>query len=286
MSDDQDALRSSAPSLAEDLLLGRETDYPQVYTPSLLCPIPRAAARESAGIALDPLPFRGEDLWTAYELSWLDDRGRPRFCAARITVPATSPNIVESKSLKLYLGSFAQTRFRQPNEVSSTISGDLTLAFRAPVLVDLLPASQIELYSGPLPGHCLDDEAVDINRYERDPGLLRVDSGGATVKDSLYTHTFRSLCPVTNQPDWATVAIQYVGPQIDRASLYAYCVSFRQHTGFHEATVEQMFKDLLTLCECERLSIWARFLRRGGIDINPFRSNWDDSPPKFRLPAQ
>ena len=266
--------------------LGRETDYPQVYTPSLLYPIPRATAREEAGIAADPLPFRGEDLWTAYELSWLDERGRPRMSAARLTVPATSPNIVESKSLKLYLNSFAQTRFRQPAEVANTISGDLMVAFRAPVLVDLLPANQLETFSGSLPGHCLDDEPVEISEYERNPSLLKVDSGGATVKDSLYTTTFRSLCPVTGQPDWATLALQYVGPQIDRASLYQYCVSFRQHTGFHEATVEQIFHDLMYFCRCERLTLWARFQRRGGIDINPFRSSWDDTAPKFRLPGQ
>ncbi|MEM1432838.1 MAG: NADPH-dependent 7-cyano-7-deazaguanine reductase QueF [Pseudomonadota bacterium] len=271
---------------AADMPLGRETEYPQVYTPSLLYPINRDEARAAAGIAPDPLPFRGEDLWTAYELSWLDERGRPRMAVARITVPATSGNIVESKSLKLYLNSFAQTRFKQPSEVANTISGDLTLAFRAPVLVDLLKAAQLEVFTGTLPGACLDDEPVDIEFYERNPRLLKVHDGGATVKDSVYTQTFRSLCPVTGQPDWATLALQYVGPQIDRGSLSQYLVSFRQHSGFHEATVEQIFKDLMDYCRCERLSIWARFLRRGGVDINPFRTNWDDSGPKFRLPAQ
>ena len=266
--------------------LGRQTDYPQVYTPSLLYPVPREDARRKSGILMDALPFKGEDLWTAYELSWLDERGRPQTTCARLTVPATSPNIVESKSLKLYLNSFAQTRFRQASEVASTLSGDLMVAFRAPVLVDLQPANQIEMFTGTLPGHCLDSEPVDIEFYERNPRLLKVDGGGATVKDSVYTTAFRSLCPVTGQPDWATLALQYVGPQIDRGSLYQYTVSFRQHSGFHEATIEQIFKDLLDYCRCERLTVWARFQRRGGIDINPFRSNWDDSAPKFRLPAQ
>ena len=266
--------------------LGRATSYVDVYTPSLLHSIPRSSARIEMGVTGDTLPFVGEDIWTAYELGWLDGRGRPRMGALRITVPASSPAIVESKSMKLYLNSFAQTRFNHTAEVLKTLNSDLTLAFRAPILVDLLPPAALGTITDTLPGQCLDELDTEIEDYQYDPDLLQLEQGGFEVKEAVHTRAFRSLCPVTGQPDWAALVVQYSGAPIRRESLYRYLVSFRSHTGFHEATVEQIYLDVLQLCGCDRLSVWARFMRRGGIDINPHRSNWDASAPLIRLAAQ
>lgn len=266
--------------------LGRESSYVDVYTPSLLHSIPRALARSEMALTGESLPFMGEDIWTAYELGWLDGRGRPRMGALRITVPATSAAIVESKSMKLYLNSFAQTRFNHAADVLKTLNSDLTLAFRAPILVDLLPSATLGTITDTLPGQCLDELDTEIEHYQYDPELLQLEQGGFEVKEAVHTRAFRSLCPVTGQPDWAALVVQYAGTPIRRESLYRYLVSFRSHTGFHEATIEQIFVDLLQHCGCDRLSVWARFMRRGGIDINPHRSTWDPNAPLIRLAAQ
>ncbi|MEM1232129.1 MAG: NADPH-dependent 7-cyano-7-deazaguanine reductase QueF [Pseudomonadota bacterium] len=276
-----------APSRTAASPLGKTTANVDVYTPSLLHPIPRAEGRERMGLPADLPAMRGEDQWTAYELSWLDVRGRPHNTAVRLTVPVGSPMIVESKSLKLYLNSFAQTRFRQTADVLKTLNSDLSLAFRAPVLVDLLGRAQLGPLTETLPGVCLDEMDVDIDAYERDPELLvAADPGTTAVKETLHSWNFRSLCPVTGQPDWAAVVIEYRGPAIDRAGLYRYLVSYRSHSGFHETTVERIYADLLAHCGCVSLSVWARFMRRGGIDINPFRSTREDKAPVLRLAYQ
>ncbi|MFK7916257.1 MAG: NADPH-dependent 7-cyano-7-deazaguanine reductase QueF, partial [Pseudomonadales bacterium] len=171
--------------------LGRESSYVDVYTPSLLHSIPRAEARASMGLGTEPLPFVGEDLWTAYELSWLDGRGRPRMGALRITVPASSAAIVESKSMKLYLNSFAQTRFNHAAEVLKTLNSDLTLAFRAPILVDLLSPAALATISDALPGQCLDDLDTEIDSYQYDPGLLQLEQSSFEVKEAVHTRAFR-----------------------------------------------------------------------------------------------
>lgn len=285
MATDQD----SAPQAAGSPL-GRVVENVSVYTPSLLHPIPRSEGRSRMGLPAAIDAMQGEDLWTAYELSWLDVRGRPRQCALRLTVPASSPAIVESKSLKLYLNSFAQTRFRQQTDVLKTLSGDLSLAFRAPVLVDVLAPTQLGPLTDSLPGYCLDELDVDIDCYEYSPDLLAADAAGGPegkeVREVLHSWNFRSLCPVTGQPDWAALVIEYQGPAISREGLYRYLVSFRTHTGFHETTVERIYADLLARCRCTSLSVWARFMRRGGIDINPFRSNREAKAPVLRLAPQ
>lgn len=268
------------------LPLGRQVEYVEVYTPSLLHSMPRSESRQAAGISAVPPPFVGEDLWTAYELSWLDNRGRPRVAALRLTVPAHSPAIVESKSMKLYLNSFAQTRFANAADVLKTLNGDLALAFQAPILVELVSGNQLANFAESLPGQCLDELDVEIVDYVRNPDLLAIEDQSLEIKETLHTQVFRSLCPVTGQPDWAALVVQYSGPPIIRESLFRYLVSYRSHSGFHEATVEQIFMDLLERCGCQRLSVWARFMRRGGIDINPHRSNWDPSAPLIRLPQQ
>lgn len=270
-----------------DSPLGTQSEYIDTYTPSLLHSIERAAARAEMGLATDTLPFRGEDVWMCYELTWLGARGKPEVGTLRIKVPCSSPCIVESKSLKLYLGSLAQTRFANRAELLNTLNSDLGLAFRAPVMLELIDLLQVpEIVHQPA-GICLDGLDVKLACYERDPSLLQLEDGDErVVKETVHTNLFRSLCPVTGQPDFATVVVQYLGRPISRGSMLAYLVSFRNHQAFHETTIEQIFTDLEALCRPDQLTVTGRFLRRGGIDINPFRSNVDDQMSLIRLPRQ
>jgi 7-cyano-7-deazaguanine reductase len=260
------------PEELRDAPLGHATSYPDAYTPALLFAVPRAPQRAALGIGAT-LPFTGADLWTAYELTWLDVRGKPQVAMATLTVPAQSPSIVESKSMKLYLGSFAQTRFANPGEVTASITHDLSAAAGAPVSVVLdLPARFAGTRLGPLEGIDLDALDVSCDAYDVDAGLLSAASSGR-VAETLVTALFRSMCPVTGQPDIGSVQIAYEGPPIDRPSLLRYLVSYRCHAGFHEHCVERIFVDVKARCRAERLSVHARFLRRGGLDINPFRTD-------------
>jgi 7-cyano-7-deazaguanine reductase len=274
--------------LAADLAaapLGHATGYPDTYDAGLLFPVPRAPQRRDLGLG-DALPFAGADLWTAFELTWLDPHGKPAIAIASFEVPVTSPAIVESKSVKLYLGSFAQTRFTDAAAVTAVIARDLSAAAGAPVHVDLLsPASFGELRIVELSGESLDALPVTIERYEVDPSWLG--ASGADVAETLRTDLFRSLCPVTGQPDFASIAITYRGPRIEREGLLRYLVSYRCHSGFHEHCVERIFVDLMAACRCKALSVYARFTRRGGLDINPFRFSADARvPPNVRTPRQ
>jgi 7-cyano-7-deazaguanine reductase len=246
--------------------LGHATGYPDRYDPSLLFAVSRAPQRADLGIG-DPLPFTGADVWTAYEHTWLDARGKPCIAMLSITVPVDSPFIVESKSVKLYLGSFAQTRFDDATQVVDTIERDLAVATGAHVEVTVLREPRIETMAGV----SIDDTEVAIDRYEVDASLLRADA--EAVSETLRSDLFRSVCPVTGQPDYASIAIGYRGPRIDRAALLRYIVSFRLHAGFHEHCAERIFVDLVARCACESLTVQARFTRRGGLDINPFRTN-------------
>jgi len=269
-----------------DMPLGRHTEYPSTYTPSLLYSIERRANRLAIGIT-GALPFAGEDVWTAFELSWLNDKGRPEVAAVRIKVPCVSPCIVESKSVKLYLNSYAQTRFTSRTEVLGTLNSDFAVAFRAPVMVELLEVNHLGAAVDQFPGVCLDDLDVRITSYERDPTVLRLEEGEQRVlKETFHTNLFRCICPVTGQPDLASVMIQYRGRPIVRASMLKYLVSFRCHRAFHETTVEQIFMDLQERCRPEQLTVFGRFLRRGGIDISPYRSNVDEIAPVMRLSRQ
>jgi 7-cyano-7-deazaguanine reductase len=258
--------------------LGVATAYPDAYDAGLLFPVPRAPQREEIGIT-GTLPFTGDDLWTAFELTWLDERGKPEVAIATFVVPAASPAIVESKSVKLYLGAFAQTRFDDAALVRTTIDRDLSHATGGPVQVEL---SSPEAYRArnrmELKGESLDDLAVDAQRYHLAPDLL--EAAGPVVEEVLKTDVFRSLCPITFQPDFASVQVAYRGPAIDRASLLRYLVSYRCHPGFHEHCVERIFVDVVARCRCETLSVYARFTRRGGVDINPFRTNARIAAPR------
>jgi len=262
-----------------ELPLGRQVDYPRGYDAGLLHAIPRAGGRATLGLSGDALPFDGHDRWHAYELSWLDLRGVPRVAAATFIVPAASPSLVESKSLKLYLNGFNGTRMADADAVRTTIARDLSAAAGAAVEVALaLPPVD----TGAAPDS-IDDVAADIVHYgPPDASLLAVDAGGPVVAETLASALLKSNCPVTGQPDWADLRIAYRGPRIDRASLLRYVVSFRDHCEFHEQCVERIFMDVQARCRPEALSVEARYTRRGGLDINPWRATPGTPPPPAR----
>ena len=252
--------------------LGQDTDYPDNYSPGLLCPLGRDEARRPLGLSAT-LPFSGADVWNAWELTWLSDSGQPVVATAELIVPAESPNIVESKSLKLYLNSFAMSTFSSAIDVGRSIESDISACVGSQVAVKVSPIIATEARSvSRLAGYCLDAMSVACADWEVNPGLLRVDEETIVTED-LHTHLLRSLCPVTAQPDIGSLQISYDGPKIDRAALLRYVVSYRRHNDFHEACVERMFVDLMSRCRPDKLTIHARYQRRGGIDINPFRSN-------------
>ena len=259
--------------------LGQTVAPTETYTPSLLFPLPRARD------GLSPREWLGEDVWHSYEFSWLGPQGKPEVAGLRFRVPCQSSHMVESKSVKLYLNSFSQTRFDHRADVQATLESDLKLAVRAPVEVVLLPMARMMDVPTQLPGHCLDELDVQIEAYHPDPSLLK-QASDTVVQEVLHSHLFKSLCPVTSQPDWASVLIEYRGPAVNREGLLAYLVSYRRHTAFHEATVEQMFEDIMARLQPAELSVQALFSRRGGIDINPFRSTADGRSPLYRTPRQ
>jgi 7-cyano-7-deazaguanine reductase len=259
--------------------LGQPTVYSEHYDPGLLCPIARAPGRGEIGIA-GTLPFHGVDVWNAYELSWLDRRGKPRVALAEFRVPAQSPALIESKSFKLYLNGFAGERL-DAADVEARLLHDLAAAAGAPVAVRLVePGAFARQRIDELDGQLIDDLDIDIDDYGPPRAdHLRVDGGVAPVAETLRSHLLKSNCPVTGQPDWASVQVAYVGAPIDRAGLLRYLVSFRKHDEFHEQCVERMFMDITRRCEPLELSILARYTRRGGLDINPFRSSRADAQP-------
>ena len=258
------------------------------HSPHLLQSIPREAGRRRLDIA-DP-PFSGEDIWNAYELSWLDSTGRPVAAVGEFRFRADTPNIVESKSLKQYLNSLNGCRYGSPEAVRDAIAADLGRACGAEAKVELhTSASAGSLARGEPLGQCIDAEEIENPRYDLNPGLLRdsADSGsGARVEETLYSNLLKTNCPVTGQPDWATVMIRYSGSRIRRGALLAYLVSYRNHAEFHEQCVERMFVDIERFCRPSTLSVYARYLRRGGLDINPFRSNFETPPPNIRVARQ
>jgi 7-cyano-7-deazaguanine reductase len=265
-----------------DSPLGKTTTYPEQYSPELLCSIPRADNRALLGLG-EELPFDGVDIWNAWELTWLGPGGQPRVGTAEIRIPADSPNITESKSVKLYLGSFAMSEYESTVELRNTMAGDIGGCAGSPVDVDVTAlAVTAGRKSRKLPGKRLDRQQVDCDSWEVDPTLLLTEPE-SYVSETLYTDLLRSLCPVTGQPDTGSVMVRYEGPRIDRAGLLRYIVSFRRHQEFHENCVERMFTDILAQCRPAGLTVYARYQRRGGIDINPFRSNFESKPPNLRL---
>jgi 7-cyano-7-deazaguanine reductase len=267
--------------------LGKPAAHTEQYDASLLFPIARSNAREAIGIGAR-LPFFGTDIWNAYELSWLNARGKPQIAVATFFVPADSPNIVESKSFKLYLGSFAQTPFESIDVVRETIKRDVSAASGASVSVHLAPPAEFgKLALEELDGLSLDRLDLDTDVYHPDPSLLTAALDEAPVEETLFSNLLKSNCPVTGQPDWGSVQIHYIGPQIDHAGLLRYIISYRNHTGFHEQCVERIFVDVLKACQPVKLAVYARYTRRGGLDINPFRTNFNlPMPDNLRTARQ
>jgi 7-cyano-7-deazaguanine reductase len=263
---------SDSPDL-KGALLGQQTEYKDTYDPSLLFPIARKLNRDDLNIDGSALPFKGEDAWTGYELSWLNAKGKPVVAVAEFIFPATSSHIIESKSFKLYLNSFNQTRFASFDEVQKVLIDDLSTAANTQVVVTLFKADDFScLMPTAFPGLCLDDLDIDIDEYELNAELLKSDTNNAVVTETLYSHLLKSNCLITSQPDWASVVIRYTGPKICHKSLLKYLISFRSHNEFHEQCVERLFCDLTHKLGIETLEVYARYTRRGGLDINPYRS--------------
>ena len=286
-------------NLPEHSQLGKAASYIDQYDASLLFPIARAVKRVEIGIT-GALPFVGADMWSAFELSWLNQRGKPQVALAHFTVPCETPNIIESKSFKLYLNSFNNTRFADVEAVRSRLRSDLSEAVWRPATpqagASAPPSIGVRILQSDLfdrePVHELDGLSLDrldvaCDRYTPAPDLLRVEQGEAPVSEVLVSNLLKSNCLVTGQPDWGSVQISYSGAQIDQESLLQYIVSYRNHNEFHEQCVERIFMDIWTRCKPTRLAVYARYTRRGGLDINPFRSSYAQAlPPNIRTARQ
>ncbi|WP_028535244.1 NADPH-dependent 7-cyano-7-deazaguanine reductase QueF [Paludibacterium yongneupense] len=257
--------------------LGKKVDYQDHYDPSLLFPIPRQGKRAEIGVDDAALPFRGVDLWTGYELSWLNARGKPQIAIATFRIPADSPNLIESKSFKLYLNSFNQTRLDSSEALQSQLSMDLTRATGRHVAVELtFPRDFASCRLQELEGDTIDELDIAIDDYSPDPSRLSADAT-QMVSQTLCSDLLKSNCLVTGQPDWGSVTIRYRGPAIDREGLLRYLIGFRRHNEFHEQCVERIFVDIQRQCQPLELTVYARYTRRGGLDINPWRSNAPDA---------
>lgn len=272
---------------AEHSPLGKTTEYPSAYNPALLFPIPRTTKWAELGVQEGALPYQGVDIWTCYELSWLTPSGKPVVAMAEFEVPADSPCMIESKSFKLYLNSLNQTVFADQQQLLSTLLQDLSAVAGKAVGVQVKSLSDATLEGvGSLPGDCIDHLDLAMTHYDHPrPELLQSDASRC-VSATLHSHLLRSNCPVTGQPDWGSIVVDYQGAYLEPSSLLAYLVSFRQHSDFHEQCVERVFLDVQRLLKPERLTVYARYLRRGGLDINPYRSTENTLPNRVRLVRQ
>lgn len=269
------------------LTLGKPTEYHDQYQPSLLQAVPRSMNREPLGLYPESLPFHGADIWTLYELSWLNAKGLPQVAIGEVSLDAGSLNLIESKSFKLYLNSFNQTRFADWGEVRATLERDLSACAQGAVSVALFRLQEIEGQPiGHFSGTCIDEQDIEIDSYTFSTDYLRQATQPEVVEEQLVSHLLKSNCLITNQPDWGSVQISYRGPRIQREALLRYLVSFRHHNEFHEQCVERIFNDILRFCQPESLSVYARYTRRGGLDINPWRSNSSFRPGLSRLVRQ
>jgi 7-cyano-7-deazaguanine reductase len=266
--------------------LGKASSYINSYTPSLLFPIDRSSSRAKIGIK-GSLPFMGADLWSAYELSWLNPRGKPEVAIARFTIPCESTHIIESKSLKLYLNSLNATQFESVEELKSTLIKDLSHSIWAgssvltSVKAEILTPSEFSRHSTQeLEGLSLDRMDLECDTYRPDPHFLTAAFDEQPVQETLKSDLLKSNCMVTAQPDWASIQIKYYGPQIDQPGLLKYLISYRDHNEFHEPCVERIFMDLWTHCKPTELSVLACYTRRGGIDISPYRTSKPGPLPK------
>ncbi len=265
--------------------LGKTSAYETRYNPGLLFPVSRASKRDELGIDEHDLPFYGRDLWYGYEVSWLNLQGKPVVRVAAFTLPCESPNLIESKSFKLYLNSLNQSRFEHDKAVQALLTQDLSEHAGAPVTVHLMTIADFEAQGiQPAPGLCLDALPVTVDQYHYNPALLQSDNEYRS--EVLFTHLLKSNCLVTGQPDWGTLVVEYSGEGINHDALLRYVCSFREHHEFHEQCVERIFMDLSTFFELEHLTVYAQYLRRGGLDINPWRSMKDHLPAPLRFIRQ
>ena len=272
---------------AEHSPLGKSSEYVSQYAPELLFPISRTTKWAELGLEAGKLPYQGVDYWNCYELSWLTPSGKPVVAIGEFAIPADSPNIIESKSFKLYLNSLNQTAFADTTSLEAALRTDLSAAAGKPVSVRIRSLAEIEAEGVmALPGVCIDELDISVSNYEHPrPELLRCDDS-RVVEESVHSHLLKSNCPVTSQPDWGSVVVEYRGSALDHASLLEYIVSFRQHSDFHEQCVERIFLDLQRLLKPEKLTVYARYVRRGGLDINPYRSTEDVAFQNVRLARQ
>lgn len=271
----------------KSLKLGQKTEYTSQYDRTLLQPVPRALNRDGLGITQNQ-PFTiGADIWTAYEISWLNEKGLPQVAIADIYLDYQSQNLIESKSFKLYLNSFNQSKFADFNAVQQTMKRDLSECAQGYVKVRLNPVAVYDSQKiDHLQGDCIDEQDIEITSYEFKADWLKDCVSDEIVEEKLVSHLLKSNCLITNQPDWGTLHIHYVGKKIDHKKLLRYVVSFRQHNEFHEQCVERIFCDLMHYAKPEKLTVYARYTRRGGLDINPFRSNFENLPENLRLARQ
>jgi 7-cyano-7-deazaguanine reductase len=258
---------------SENNPLGKSSDYKDRYDPALLFPISRAESWKSVGIERDSLPFYGEDIWNGYEISWLNDKGIPQVAMAEFRLPAASPFLIESKSFKLYLNSYNQTKFANKKMVEQRMGKDLSAASGGDVSVAILTLQH--RFPAEPKSVCIDDLDISMDKYELNPDVLSLAAGddAGEFEGILVSHLLKSNCPVTGQPDWGSIYIEYKGAHIDEKSLLTYIVSLRTHQDFHEQCVERTFWDIWTRCQPESLTVYARYVRRGGLDINPMRSS-------------
>ncbi len=264
----------------KNTLLGQHTEYKDHYDPTLLFPIARKLNRDELKIIDTNLPFHGEDLWTGYELSWLNNKGKPQVAVAEFIFPCQSSHIIESKSFKLYLNSFNQSRFEDWEHVRNLLIKDLSHGVHMPVKVKLFSSDDINCQQiTPLPGICIDDLDIEIEQYQLDKNQLKTESEEKIVSETLHSHLLKSNCLITSQPDWASIIIRYTGKKICQESLLKYLISFRSHNEFHEQCVERIYCDIQQHLGIDELEVYARYTRRGGLDINPYRSSMQNNIP-------
>ena len=269
------------------LKLGQKTEYKSQYDASLLQPVPRRLNRETLGIVEDQPFNQGADVWTCYELSWLNPNGLPQVAIADVAIDFKSENLIESKSFKLYLNSFNQTKFASIKEVEETIAKDLNQCASGQVSVKIHKLA--DYTNQPImnfAGECIDEQEIQIDSYAFSNQYLENVAEGEIVEETLVSHLLKSNCLITSQPDWGSVQIHYIGKQLNREKLLRYLVSFREHNEFHEQCVERIFTDLMQFAKPEKLTVYARYTRRGGLDINPFRSNFESVPANLRMARQ
>lgn len=264
-----------------DIYLGETAEYSDQYDASLLQVIQRQEARQ----LLSSPPSYGVDIWTSYELSWLNEFGKPQVALARFSIASNSENIVESKSFKYYLNSFNQTAFKHWADVEATLQCDLSNCIKGLVHVQLFDLNMGLNTIAEIPGQCIDSIALECVCYQPDKQLLTLAEACKPKKGvQLYSHLLKSNCPVTGQPDWATIWLEYSGNEICESSLLQYFVSFRQYQGFHESCIERIYSDIWEQCQPQALRVYARYTRRGGLDINPYRCS--DEGDECSLPFE